>query len=155
MRGLEARLLLQVVERHRRAGQRDVHGQRFVLFVIIATVSESRIRADRRAHLDPSGRRDFQGPAMVDAEGHLHECAGLTEKDGGIDAGESSLSQLGDGDLLAIARLDLLAQTQQFRFARVRRAADNMKWLLLIGHSCVPFRLTPLPSSCSRGILFP
>ncbi len=149
MRQLESRLLFEIVERHRRAGQRDVHGDRFVLFVVIAAVREGWIRADRGANLDASRGRDFQRAAMVHAEGHLNERTGLAEENRRIDAGERGLSELGDGDFLAIARLDLLAQTQQLRLARVRRAPDDVKRLLLIGHISVAFRLTPLPGLCS------
>jgi hypothetical protein len=54
-----------------------------------------------------------------DAQCELDERAGLAEEDQRIDAGERRLSELGDRDLLSIARFQLRAKLQHLRRTRV------------------------------------
>ena len=74
---------------------------------------------------------------MVDAEGELDERAGLAEEDGGIDAGQRRLPELGDGGLLPVARLDLRAQTRELRQPLRTAAGNEVERLLGIRNALV------------------
>ena len=132
---LEPRLLLQIGEGDRRAGHRDVQRDRLVLLIVAIAVRERRVRADGRAQSHPVAA-DLQRARVLHAEGELHQRAGLPEEDVGIDAGEGSLSQLGDGRLLPVAILDLVAQTAQLGRERTLglRVTDEVKLGRVLSH---------------------
>ena len=135
VRRLETRLLLDVLEHDRRAGERRVHRDRLVLFIVLIAVDERRVGSDRRGDGNASVA-DRERAGVVDAERDLQERAGLAEDDQRFDAGECGLPKLGDGRFLPVARLDLRAEALQFRI-RVRRVAapaDEMERMCIVGH---------------------
>src|SRR5436190_7202459 len=126
---LEARLLVEAGEDHRRAGDGDVHGHRLVLLIVALAMIEGGVRADGGAQHGAPGWGDLQDAAVVDRQGQLDERAGLAEEDVGIDAGERGLAELGDGRLLPVARLDLRAQSRELRAAFRTSAGNEVKGL--------------------------
>ncbi len=136
VRALETRFVIDVVEDHRRAGERNVHRDRLVLFVVVTAMGERRIRADRRQEHHPS-IGDLESARMIDLERHLHKRARLAEKDGRVDTGEGCLPQFGDGRLLTVTRLDLRPETLQLPLRGsgvVSAPADQLKRMGNIGH---------------------
>ena len=104
-------------------------------------MDERRIRADRRGDGN-AAVADLERAGVIDAEGDLHERAGLAEEDQRLDAGECGLSELRDRRFLPVARLDLGAKPLQFciRVRRVAAPADEMERMRIVGH-------------CNRGSL--
>src|ERR1051326_2234247 len=136
VRRLEARLFAEVREDHRRAGDGDVHRDRLVLLVVAVAVIERFVRADGSAQDRAPRGGDLEHAAVIDGERELHERAGLAEEDVGIDAGERGLAELRDRGLLAVARLDLRAQTRELRDALRTSAGNEMQRLLQVRHDC-------------------
>ena len=136
MRALETRFVLEVLERHRPFRERDIHSDRVVLGVVVLAMRKCGVRSQRSAHDDLTARRDLQRAAVIDAEGQLDNRAGLTEEDGGIDAGESGLAEFGNRRLLSVAGLDLRLQPRQLCRCglRIRRATDELKRPSLLAH---------------------
>src|SRR5438128_3151868 len=114
---------------------------------------ERGVRSEGGADDEASSARHLDGPNVVDLERRLEDSAGLAEQNRRVDAGERCLTELGDGILLPVPRLDLGAQTGQFRRCRlrVRGATDQMKRLFLFGH--VSLKVTAFYDTYFRRIL--
>src|SRR5213594_1086003 len=155
MGALEARLMLQIAERHRRLGQAHINRDRFVFLIVAIAMEKCRIRSESSTDDDGPAGCHFQQAAVIDAEGQLDDRAGLAEEDGGIDAGERRLSEFGDRVFLAIARLDFRAQARKLGGGLgVRRPTDEVKRLLLLSHEMVAMRLTLLTLELVPALIF-
>jgi len=119
VRGLESGLFVEFAERERSVGHQRDHAQRIVLVGIARAAKKCIVRAEGRTRHHPSAGRDLQRAAMRHLQRELHQRASLPEENEGIDPCQRRLTQLGDGDLLPIPRLQLRAQQRQLHRARV------------------------------------
>ena len=135
VRGLEARLVLEIGERERRVGEQRDHAERVVLVGVARAVEERVVRAEGRADGHAPAGGDLERAAVRDLQRQLDERASLAEEDQRIDAGERRLPELGDRGLLPVARLQLRPQP---RHLRARARLCSLRRLARDGTAVVP-----------------